>query len=122
MNDPEFIRLKDINEEQRNISAYVVVAEHIPILKIFLRKHFDAIDSRLREFQSIFKRKYQSHQKDYEQRLIRDFTDALTFSKNDSLINEKESVPYLTDDNLILTLTCFQVNKFTYKLILFDSI
>lgn len=96
--------MKDINEEQRNISGYVVVADHIPILKIFLKKQFDAIDSRLREFKSILRRKYQSHQKDYQFGLIRDFTDALIFAKNDSLIHEKESAPHLTNDNLILTL------------------
>ena len=63
------------------------------------------MNSLLKEFFGSLKQKYRSHQQDYQEGEIRDFTDALIFAKEDSLKNEKESAPYLTDGNLAMTLS-----------------
>ena len=47
--------------------------------------------------------KYKQHKSDYQEGIIRDFTDAMIYSQQDSLKNEKESAPYLTDNNLAVS-------------------
>ena len=115
LNDPEFQRFKEINEEQRKVSGFFIASEYVPIIKPFVRKKLDLMKSDLREYFNSFKQKFLSHQKDYQEGQIRDFTDALIFAKHDSLKNEKESAPYLTDGNLTLTLS----DLFSGKKVLF---
>ena len=48
--------------------------------------------------------KYQSHHKDYDENVVRDFIDSLITAKNEALREGKESAPYLTDENLSMAL------------------
>ena len=52
----------------------------------------------------IIDEKYQAHLQDYEEGLIRDFSDALIAAKQEALAQGKESAPYLKDRNLIYAL------------------
>ena len=83
-----------------------MAAEFLPFLKYIplIRKRCDAMNFRLKDFFGSLKQKYQTHQSDYQDDQIRDFTDALIYAKKDSLKNEKESAPYLTDGNLSMAL------------------
>ena len=105
LDDPEFMRIKFINEEQQKLGGYVFAAEFIPILRFIFKKKINLMNQRFAEFMGILKEKYCSHKKDYQDGYIRDFTDALINAKIDSEKNEKEAAPYLTDDNLALTLS-----------------
>ena len=104
-NDPEFLRFKFINEEQRKLDGAGVSSEFIPFIKPFVKKKLDFMNSNMKEYLGTLKQKYKSHLKDYQFGEIRDFTDALIFAKEDSLKNEKESAPYLSDGNLTMTLS-----------------
>jgi len=104
-NDPEYLRFKFISEEQKKFTIAVVASEFIPLLKPFVKKKIDFMNSIMREFLGTLKEKYKSHLNDYQFGQIRDFTDALIFAKEDSLKNEKESAPYLSDGNLTMTLS-----------------
>ena len=116
LNDPEFQRLKEITEEQRKLGGLVFASEYVPILRPFVQNMINSMRSNVREYlDSIIKQKFLSHQKDYQEGQIRDFTDALIFAKQDSLKNENESAPYLTDGNLTLTLSdLFSGKKFCF--------
>ena len=103
--DPEYLRFKFIHEEQRKNGGAALASEFIPLLKPFVKKKIDFINSTIREFFGFLSEKYKSHLNDYQFGEIRDFTDALIFAKEDSLKNEKESAPYLTDGNLTMTLS-----------------
>ncbi|CAG2103733.1 unnamed protein product [Medioppia subpectinata] len=48
--------------------------------------------------------KFTKHYDDYNESIERDFCDALISAKNDALRDGKESAPYLTDDNLSMTI------------------
>ena len=87
-----------------NVTGNILASDYIPFLKFFFKKRIEKLRSIFRDFTAILKEKYISHQNDYQQGIIRDFTDALISAKIDALENEKESAPYLTDDNLALTL------------------
>ncbi len=52
----------------------------------------------------MLKIKYKHHYEDYNENIIRDFCDALISAKNEALNEDKESKPYLTDDNLTLVI------------------
>ena len=103
--DPEYLRFKFIHEQQRKDGGAVVASEFIPLLKPFVKKKLDFLNSTIREFVGFLSEKYKSHLNDYQFGHIRDFTDALIFAKEDSLKNEKESAPYLSDGNLTMTLS-----------------
>ena len=70
---------------------------------------FKFIDPKFHKFKKIFQKfldmitdKYESHYKDYDESVIRDFCDTLITAKNEALREGKESAPYLTDENLAL--------------------
>ena len=106
MNDPEFLRLRYTSEESnKNLTGLVVAADFVPVLKPFVQSKVKLVRELTLEQLSILKQKYVLHQKDYQEGQIRDFTDALISAKFDALQNEKESAPYLTDDNLVLALS-----------------
>ena len=107
MDDSEFLKFIFFSEEQQRNFGYVIACQYLPILKIFLKKKIDLVNSQFSEFMDILIKKYRSHQKDYQDGYIRDFTDALIHAKLDSEQNEKEAAPYLTDNNLTLTLSDF---------------
>ena len=92
------------NKFTTSVNGIVLASEYIPILRLFLKKQIQQLRTHFRDFIEILKQKYLSHQCDYQEGIIRDFTDALISAKLDALQNEKESAPYLTDDNLALTL------------------
>ena len=105
MNDPEFLRFIHVREESnKNLSGVVVASDFAPVLKPFVKNKAKLIRDLTLEQLNIIKQKYVSHQKDYQFGQIRDFTDALISAKFDALQNEKESKPYLTDNNLALAL------------------
>jgi hypothetical protein len=52
----------------------------------------------------MIKNKYINHYKDYNETVTRDFCDALISAKNEALTEGRESAPYLTDDNLSMTI------------------
>ena len=121
MNDPEFKRLTYLNERfTRNSKGTVLATDYIPILRFFLKKQIQKLRTEFGDYIQILKQKYLSHQSDYQEGIIRDFTDALISAKLDALQNEKESAPYLTDDNLALTLfdlfLGFYIFNFFYQL------
>ena len=103
--DTEFKRFKFMNEEQRKLGGYVIASDFVPLIKPFIKRKIEFMNANLKEFFGALREKYQKHLKDYQSGEIRDFTDALIFAKFDSLKNEKESAPYLTDGNLAMTLS-----------------
>ncbi|CAG2119682.1 unnamed protein product [Medioppia subpectinata] len=52
----------------------------------------------------MLKNKFVKHYEDFDESSQRDFCDALISAKNDALRDGKESAPYLTDDNLSMTI------------------
>lgn len=101
--DKEFLKLKCLTEEfNDNLTGLAMGSEFVPIFRLVAKKQIEKLKKITKERITIFKEIYNSHQNDYQDGVIRDFTDALTYAKNDALQNEKESAPYLTDSNLAL--------------------
>ena len=103
MKDKEFLKFKKTIESFKHILNQVLAAEFMPFLKVFLRKSFNMMQNEIIELFDIAKQKYKSHQNDYHEGLMRDFTDDLLAAKIDSIKNSKENAPYLTDNNLAIT-------------------
>lgn len=79
-----------------------MVSEFVPIFQLIAKKQIEKLINITKERVAIFRETYDSHQNDYQDGVIRDFTDALIYAKNYALQNEKESTPYLTHGNLAL--------------------
>lgn len=55
--------------------------------------------------------KYEQHQSDYREGIVRDFTDAMIFSQQNSLKSEKEPSNYSTNTNLGPSITQLFLGK-----------
>jgi len=77
--------------------------EFFPIYRRFDFKRYNKSLKTMDEMRDIMKSKFKSHLKSYSETVIRDFCDSLISAKNDALNEGKESAPYLTDDNLAMT-------------------
>ena len=76
----------------------------MPFLKLFISK--SSLYLNQRQFDELFdlaKQKYKNHQSDYQEEITRDFIDASMKAKNDSIKKSRESAPFLTDNNLAVT-------------------
>ncbi len=103
--DPEFKLFKYyFSDFQTEIAVAFGVAEFIPISRFFYRKLIKKGIKTVEDFKDVIKLKYKDHYKEYNENIIRDFCDALILSKNEALNEDKESKPYLTDDNLALVI------------------
>ena len=87
----------------REAGINLLLWESFPFIKKFDPK-FKKIDKCLLQFLENLKDKYQSHYKDYDETVVRDFCDTLITAKNEALREGKESMPYLTDANLSMAL------------------
>ena len=103
MKDEEFLKFKKTIESFEHILNQVFAVEFMPFLKIFLLKSFHMTQNEMIQLFDIAKQKYKNHQDDYHEGLMRDFTDGLLAAKIDSIKNSKENPPYLTDNNLAIT-------------------
>ena len=103
MKDEEFLKFKKIIDSFEHILNQVFATEFMPFLKLFLHKSFYTTQDEMIELFDIAKQKYKSHQNDYHEGLLKDFTDGLLAAKIDSIKNSKENAPYLTDNNLAVT-------------------
>jgi hypothetical protein len=70
------------------------------LARVWFNKQVGYINKTVENFRDLIKNKYQEHYKDYYENIIRDFCDSVIFAKNE----EKESVEYLTDENLALVI------------------
>ena len=100
MGDKEFLKIKSILEEFQTTMNKILVGEFLPFLKIFFKQIYKKVELISNEFSVFAKSKYKQHKSDYQDGIIRDFTDAMISSQNDALKNDKESAPYLIDNNL----------------------
>ncbi|MGY6516977.1 cytochrome P450, partial [Vibrio parahaemolyticus] len=91
IDDPEYLKIRHLNEEQNNVSGLLVLTEYIPLLRLFLIKQLRRFNQVVKEFVELISNKYYNHLKDYQEGIIRDFTDAMIFSKEEALKSEKES-------------------------------
>ena len=95
---------------QNNING-VLTSEFIPPLKLYFNTIYSKIQSSFRILFGLALDKYKQHKSDYQEGIIRDFTDAMIYSQQDSLKNEKESAPYLTDNNLAVSVNQLFLGK-----------
>jgi hypothetical protein len=70
------------------------------LTRVWFNKKVGHINKTVENFRDLIKNKYQEHYKDYNENIIRDFCDSVIFAKNEA----KESVEYLTDENLALVI------------------
>ena len=100
MSDKEFLKLKSILGDFQTTMNKVFAGEYLPFLRFFYKDTYKKIELNSKEFTEFAMTKYKQHKSDYQDGIIRDFTDALISSQLDALKNDKESAPYLTDNNL----------------------
>ena len=104
LKDDEFQIIKKTIDNFEKSSNTIFATEFMPILKLFISK--SSLYLNQRQFDELFdlaKQKYKNHQSDYQEEITRDFIDALMKAKNDSIKKSKESAPFLTDNNLAIT-------------------
>ncbi len=86
--------------------------EFLPIARFYYRSAIKKTEKTVANFIEVIKLKYIDHCESYDQNIIRDFCDALILAKNEALNEDKESKPYLTDDNLALAIVDLFMGKF----------
>ena len=103
MDDPEYKALKYVNRDGfQETNQRFIFWEMFPILRKLDYKVYSKMERVFDENIDLLKNKFQSHYKDYDDSVVRDFCDALISAKNDALREGKESAPYLNDTNLTL--------------------
>ena len=104
LRDNEFQIIKKTIDNFEKSSNTIFATEFMPFLKLFISK--SSLQLNQRQFDELFdlaKQKYKNHQSDYQEGITRDFIDALMKAKNDSIKKSRESAPFLTDNNLAVT-------------------
>ncbi len=105
LNDPEYKQFKYFFADfQTEFAQAFGLFEFIPITRFFYRKFINKTIKTIEDIREVLKIKYKHHYEDYNENIIRDFCDALISAKNEALNEDKESKPYLTDDNLTLVI------------------
>ena len=88
----------------KNEGTWAVLWEVSPLIRKIdwkgVKKHGEILE----DLAKMISGKLETHYKDYDESIERDFCDALISAKNDALREGKESAPYLTDANLIITI------------------
>ena len=78
--------------------------EMLPLFKWYDRKTVKKVEKTIVDNLKLLKDKFESHYKDYDESIVRDFCDTLISAKNDALRGGKESVPYLNDESFGLVI------------------
>lgn len=106
MDDPEFLTLMRMQEQQTEIGTDFFVFEFLPFLKYVLRGRYAKVVHAVVGANDIVREKYMQHLKSYDGN-VRDFCDALIFAKFEAEEESKDTVQQLTDDNLTLCVQDF---------------
>jgi cytochrome P450 len=105
LEDKEFKDMKYVLRDfGREIGPRFILWEFSPIFRLIDKKRVNKMSKLFKDTAELMKHKYISHQKDYSESIERDFCDALITAKNEALREGKESTPYLTDENLAMTI------------------
>ncbi len=100
------------DEFQSEFGTVWSLIEVLPIARFYYRSVIKKTEETCANFIEIIKLKFIDHYESYDQNIIRDFCDALISAKNEALNEDKESKPYLTDDNLSLAIVDLFMGKF----------
>jgi hypothetical protein len=100
------------DEFQSEIGPAWGLIEFLPIARFYYRSVIKKTEKTVANIIEVIKFKYIDHYESYDQNIIRDFCDALISAKNEALNEDKESKPYLTDDNLALSIVDLFMGKF----------
>ena len=107
VDDPEFMRVYQLNETITNTNVVRSVTDVFPFLCYFMKVDdlSDEIRSSECERFELLKLKYKQHQETFDERAIRDYTDALIRAKIEAEKEDNSNKKFLTDDNIISSLT-----------------
>ncbi|CAG2113637.1 unnamed protein product [Medioppia subpectinata] len=105
MNNKEYKQLKYVMKDFiRENSMKFMILQVLPVARYAFKGMADKQERIMNEMVDMLKNKFVKHYEDFDESSQRDFCDALISAKNDALRDGKESAPYLTDDNLALTI------------------
>jgi hypothetical protein len=100
-NDPEYKQIKYFfSDFQTEVGPVFGLIQFLPLTRVWFNTKVGYFKKTVENFRDLIKNKYQEHYKDYYENNIRDFCDSVIFAKNEA----KESVEYLTDENLALVI------------------
>jgi hypothetical protein len=123
LKDPEYKQFKYFFYDfQIEIGPALGLIEFIPITRFFYRKLINKTIKTFEDIKEVLKIKYKDHYKGFKEYIIRDFCDALISAKNEALSEDKESKPYLTDDNLTLVILDLFMGNSSFFYILYRKI
>ena len=101
--------MKFLNETElefkEDANKTTIIADFIPILRFPLANQIKKLRKRAEMYHQFVLEELMEHQADYQNGIIRDFTDALITSKEEAIKEGQENVKHLNDFNLMLTLS-----------------
>ncbi|CAG2171338.1 unnamed protein product, partial [Oppiella nova] len=101
MEDKEYKQIKYVLRDfGREAGNRFSLWEFSSLIRLWDRKLVRKQRQIIEDVKDLIRHKYHNHCNDYSDGIERDFCDALISAKNEALREGKESVPYLTDDNL----------------------
>ena len=105
MNDKEYKQLKYVMKDMlRENGIQFIILQFMPFMRYVFRDAANKQHKVVNEMIDILSNKFTKHYVDYDESVCRDFCDALITAKNEALREGKESAPYLTDENLAMTI------------------
>ncbi|KAK3744428.1 hypothetical protein QZH41_003163 [Actinostola sp. cb2023] len=103
IDDPEFLQIFDVNNGITSITFGISLQDAYPILNYFLPEQEKRIKGRrlLKERYDILQEKYQRHKESFDGETIRDYTDALLYTKQEAEREDSVNIEHLEDPILI---------------------
>ena len=106
MNDKEYKQLKYVIKDMlKENGIQFIILQFLPFMRYVFRDIANKENKVVNEMIDILSNKFSEHYVDYDESVCRDFCDALITAKNEALREGKESAPYLTDENLAMTIS-----------------
>ncbi|CAG2113217.1 unnamed protein product, partial [Medioppia subpectinata] len=98
---PELKKFKYITSDfQTDLGNTLFLYEFIPVMRYFMANPLIKYKQYFDEMMKYSRNIYQTHDKTYDSKNLRDFCDILIAAKHESIAEDKQTAPYFTDDNL----------------------
>ncbi|XP_054156527.1 steroid 17-alpha-hydroxylase/17,20 lyase-like [Oppia nitens] len=103
--DQEYQRLHEITDRFFQLGDKLALIEFVPILRLPLYRYVQKFHGVINDYKKLIADKLDEHIQTYDNRKgIRDFCDAMIAAKLEAIDSNKESAPYLTDQNIALAM------------------
>ncbi|CAG2115951.1 unnamed protein product, partial [Medioppia subpectinata] len=103
INNNQDVKMKikyTITDFHTDLGALLFIYQFVPVLRYLMANPMAKYRQYFNDLMNYTRDIYQTHDKTHDCESLRDFCDILIAAKHKAIANEKQTAPYLTDDNL----------------------